>query len=514
MTRFVSVLGESAPYSFGDAVLAGWASDGGMLWPETIPRVSAATLHAWRALSYPALAAAILKLFISADDADFTHAEVDALCAGAFGRFGSADVVELSTPLPTSVTGDRSVRVAELWHGPTLAFKDLGMAILGRVLSHLLRRRGRRLTLLVGTSGDTGSSAIEAVRGLPNLSIFVLYPLQGYASITPVQERQMTAVAEIESNVHVYGVEGSSDDLDVPMEACFADKQFKARHSLGSVNSVNVVRLIVQTVHYFYAYLRAAPPGATAAVEFAVPCGAAGHLSAGLLALEMGLPARLVAATNSNDALHRLLSSGELRPGAAVRRTVSPSMDIQVPYNCWRLLYAAAGADARAVRRWQADFRSGRLALPESVRGWLAARVRSAPVDDDETLRTMRLVHAAGGPLLDPHTAVGVAAALRERSASGTTVCMGCAHPVKFTPAVARALGVDDAAALRAVLTPAAAAHRCVAPVAAMARAARTGYPPGEHTPPGCEGVLRRGGDWERDLKAWIERWSAAKSRL
>ena len=140
MTRFVSVLGESAPYSFGDAVLAGWASDGGMLWPETIPRVSPATLHAWRALSYPALAAAILKLFISADDADFTHAEVDALCAGAFGRFGSAEVVELSKSLPNSVTGDRSVRVAELWHGPTLAFKDLGMSVLGRVLSHLLER--------------------------------------------------------------------------------------------------------------------------------------------------------------------------------------------------------------------------------------------------------------------------------------------------------------------------------------------------------------------------------------
>ena len=188
------------------------------------------------------------------------------------------------------------------------------------------------------------------------------------------------------------------------MEACFADKQFKARHSLGSVNSVNVVRLIVQTVHYFYAYLRATPPGATAAVEFAVPCGAAGHLSAGLLAVEMGLPARLVAATNANDALHRLLSSGELRPGAAVRRTVSPSMDIQVPYNCWRRCTPRPGADARAVRRWQADFRSGapRAAARACAGGSRRACARrpwtttSAPHD--------AAVHAAGAPAASTRT--------------------------------------------------------------------------------------------------------------
>ena len=273
---FSSVLGGAEPASFAEATLNGWAPDGGMYWPTAIEPVGPATLAGWASLSYPRLCEEVLKRFIRADDPDISRADLASIVSSAFDAFGSNSVLQLQ-PL-TDGDEEDELHVVELWHGPTLAFKDLGMAILGRVLSHLLRRRGRRLTLLVGTSGDTGSSAIEAVRGLPNLSIFVLYPLQGYASITPVQERQMTAIAEIEANVHVYGVEGSSDDLDVPMEACFADKQFKARHSLGSVNSVNVVRLIVQTVHYFYAYLRAAPPGDTAAVEFAVPCGAAGAL--------------------------------------------------------------------------------------------------------------------------------------------------------------------------------------------------------------------------------------------
>ena len=419
MTRFVSVLGESAPYSFGDAVLAGWASDGGMLWPETIPRVSAATLHAWRALSYPALAAAILKLFISADDADFTHAEVDALCAGAFGRFGSADVVELSTSLPTSVTGDRSVRVAELWHGPTLAFKDLGMAILGRVLSHLLRRRGRRLTLLVGTSGDTGSSAIEAVRGLPNLSIFVLYPLQGYASITPVQERQMTAVAEIESNVHVYGVEGSSDDLDVPMEACFADKQFKARHSLGSVNSVNVVRLIVQTVHYFYAYLRAAPPGATAAVEFAVPCGAAGPL---------GRAARIgdgsAGAPRRRDECERRAAPAALERRAAARRRRAPHrLAVDGHPGALQLLAAAVRRGGRGRARGA------------PLAGGFPQRAPRAAGERARVARGARALGARGRRRDAPHDAFGA----RRRRLRCSTHTRPSASPPRYASGLRRA---------------------------------------------------------------------------
>lgn len=234
-------------YSFGDAVLAGWADDGGMLWPTDIPRISQEELARLATKSYPELCAHLLKLFVPPDDPDISHAELEQLVHGAFARFGSSEVVEVR-PLPKEL-----MYVAELWHGPTLAFKDLGMSVLGRILDHLLTRRRRRLTLLVGTSGDTGSSAIEAVRGLPSIEIVVLYPLQPFSAITAVQERQMTSVSEVEANVHVVGVEGGSDDLDVPMEACFRDTPFRERHQLGSVNSVNVVRLLVQSVHFFYA---------------------------------------------------------------------------------------------------------------------------------------------------------------------------------------------------------------------------------------------------------------------
>ena len=542
--KFESVLGSPTRYSFGDAVLAGWGDDGGMLVPEAVPRVSSATLSSWATLSYPQLLVELLKLFIPASDADVTHAELDDIVTSSFARFGSSEVVELKS-VAAAGPGGSPLHVLELWHGPTCAFKDLGMSVLGATLAHLLARRRARTTLLVGTSGDTGSSAIEAVRGRENIEIVVLYPLQGFSAVTPVQERQMTSVSE--ANVHVVGVEGTSDDLDVPMEACFRDANFRRRHSLGSVNSVNVVRLLVQSAHFFYAYLRLTPHLHRAELVFSVPCGAAGHLAAGLLAVQCGLPARLIAAANTNDALHRLLSTGVLRPGAPTVPTASPSMDIQVPYNVWRVrrrplmffaarrgppddgragrsqvLHAASGGDAAAVRGWQRDFAAGELRLPAPILDWLAARITSRAISDAETLRTMREVHAASGYLLDPHTAVAVAAAASVAQAAsaggaaGTVCCLGCAHPVKFTPSVAAAFGVaDDAEALR--LVPDVTTHRSVAAVAALARSA-TRVPPaeaeGQPAPPGCTTVLRRGEDWEARLRGVLEGLRPQRSAL
>ena len=252
---FSSVLGDSDPASFAEATLNGWAPDGGMYWPTTIEPVPHETLVAWGGLSYPRLCEEVLKCFIPADCEDISRADLASIVSAAFGAFGTNSVLKVQ-PLQD---GEGELHVVELWHGPTLAFKDLGMAVLGRVLRHLLYRRRERLMLLVGTSGDTGSSAMEAVRGLAGIDILVLYPLQGFSSISPVQEMQMTAVAEAASNVHLMGVEGSSDDLDVPLERLFCDRQFKATHRLGSVNSVNVVRLLVQVVPYFYTYCRLAP---------------------------------------------------------------------------------------------------------------------------------------------------------------------------------------------------------------------------------------------------------------
>ena len=515
MRPFVSVLSESASpqFSFAEATLAGWAPDGGMFWPATAPTIDRTQLLEWAALSYTELCAALLREFVDDND-ELTPADLDAIVHRAFESFGSPAVVE-QRELPAAALGmgdaDASVWVLELWHGPTLAFKDLGMSVLGRVLSHLLERRRERLTLLVGTSGDTGSSAIEAVRDLPNIEMVVLYPLQGFSSITAVQEQQMTTVRA--RNVHVIGVEGSSDDLDVPMEQLFRDAAFKRRHRLGSVNSVNVVRLLVQAAHYFYSYLRVEPT-AERRVHFAVPCGAGGHLAAGLLAVQMGLPAILLGGTNANDALHRVLATGELSRGAVVP-TASPSMDIMLPYNLWRLLYVASGGDARAVRGWQADLATGRLQLPPDVRAWLASRVRTAAVSDAQTLGTLRRVHALSGYVLDPHTAVGVAAAAEllgapappaARAAPVRVVCMACAHPVKFLPAVAAALGYSGpAAALDALPASELAAHPCVAAVGRLARGACEGYPPGQTMPPGCCMVLRRGQDWESLLRGKVE---------
>jgi len=519
--KFVSVLGGAEPASFSEAVLNGWAPDGGMYWPAAVEPVSPRTLSAWESLSYPRLCEEVLKRFIAADDPDVTPLDLAGIVSAAFSSFGDAEVVSLR-PLSDEL------HVAELWHGPTLAFKDLGMSVLGRTLSHLLRRRRQRLTLLVGTSGDTGSSAMEAVRGLEGIEILVLYPLQGCSSISPVQELQMTYVARAASNVHLIGVEGSSDDLDVPLERAFRDAAFKRAHRLGSVNSVNVVRLLVQVVHYFYAYLRLPegdlrPPEGSSErrARVAVPCGAGGHLAAGLLAQQMGLPITLLAATNANDALHRLLATGELRAHGTVSQTASPSMDIQVPYNVWRLLFVASGGDAAAVRGWQADFGAGGLTLPPRVREWLRVRVASAAVDDALTLRTMLETHQRCGYLLDPHTAVGVAAAqiaAEEESCAARvpTLCLGCAHPIKFLPTVAAAFGCSAPRALALASGPA--GHRCVEAVGQLAQQAKQGYPAAGWVPPGCCAVLRKGEAWQAEwtaaVRAKVEELSAAAAAL
>mmetsp|Transcript_28504 Transcript_28504/g.87220 ORF Transcript_28504/g.87220 Transcript_28504/m.87220 type:complete len:379 (-) Transcript_28504:1024-2160(-) len=338
MVGFVSVLsnaGDKRAYSFSEAALLGWAPDGGMFWPDAMPHLDPARLREWARLPYSMLCAELLKLFLSDGEA-LKPRDVDAICAEAFSRFGSPETVEVRRiRVPTVVGRGASSNtkcayyVCELWHGPTLAFKDLGTAVLAHTLCHLLRKTNKKLTLLVGTSGDTGSAAMEAVRGMGDVvRMFVLYPLQGFSSISPVQEAQMARVPPEEPHIHLIGVEGSSDDLDVPIEACFHDASFRAKHSLGTMNSVNIVRLLVQAATFIFAYLRVRPT-AVGDVEFAVPCGAAGQLASGLLAVALGLPARLVGGTNRNDALHRVLSGALMRTSRA-KQTISPSMDIQV----------------------------------------------------------------------------------------------------------------------------------------------------------------------------------------
>eukprot|EP00939_MAST-03C_sp_MAST-3C-sp1_P001697 g1697.t1 len=519
MTTFTSVLDEEAKETtFSTAVINGWAPDGGMYWPKKIPKLSRDTLRKFSTLSYPKLCAEILKLYLTPGDGDLTAYDVDRILEDAFDVFGCDEVVRLNDALirtkssvsSSSSTVRQRVTIAELWHGPTLAFKDLGMTVLGRILDHLVKKKKTTLTLLVGTSGDTGSSAMEAVRGLKGVQIVVLYPKQGYASITPVQERQMTSVAEAEENVHCVAVEGTSDDLDVPMEKCFRDKAFKTEMNLGSVNSVNIVRMLVQTVHYFYAYLRIYPDADEGKkVRFVVPSGAGGHLCAGVLATQMGLPAQLTAATNKNDALHQFLTTGTMR-AANTRSTVSPSMDIQVPYNVWRMLFLASDGNAAAVKRWQRAFvesKSG-MKVKNEIMLKLKSLVDSVAVSDEETLVTIRDTYEKVAYLLDPHTAVGVAAVnARNHRRRGEkedipVVAMACAHPMKFLPIVMRALKCSHEEALEKASESA--RHKCVDAVAKIAKETSANDTSSIKRPAGCCAVFEEGRDWEAELRTIV----------
>ena len=453
--------GKKRVYSFKDAVFAGWADDGGMLVPAVIPSVSIGTLKdKWSKLSYPELCYEIMRLYIA--ESEIPNADLkDIILNKSFSRFGQEGVVRLKEDVLGSGSQNSSskLHVAELWHGPTLAFKDLGMQVLAQILSYFLKQdkatsqKGSHLNLLVGTSGDTGSSAIEAVRQFDNISIVVLYP-KG-RGISLLQELQMTTVGETDKNVKVIAVDGSSDDLDVPIESCFNDIEFKHKYNLGSVNSVNICRVLVQVVHYFFTYLKICPlADRSSDIAFSIPTGAAGHLSAGVLACKMGLPVtHLHAATNANDVLHHILSRGKTRPKVVdavdteVVSTISPSMDILVPYNLERLVYFATGGNSKLAKDLMASFRAtGELSISNDLRESLNSKLYlfSSSNSDQSAVEAMQRVYK-GSPnkyVIDPHTAVGVSAALKDKALSSMKdiICMACAHPAKFEETTSKAL--------------------------------------------------------------------------
>ena len=465
-------------YTFEQSIFCGWAEDGGMIMPQPLPKINAATLVAWKALSYPELCYEVMRLFIP--EIEISNDDLRTLIVrDAFRAFGDDSVVRMRD----NAAGD-GIHVCELWHGPTLAFKDLGMQVLARLLQHFLARSGQVLNLLVGTSGDTGSSAIEAVRSLSNVSIAVLYP-KG-RGISLLQELQMTTVGEVEPRVHVIGVEGSSDDLDVAIEEVFADVPFRKAHSIGSTNSVNICRVLVQIVHYFWSYLRVCDRAGRGAgtgsgagagsgagsgsgagagtntppptVAFSVPSGACGHVTAGAIARAMGLPmATLHAATNANDIFHRLVATGSTKGVVKGRvvATCAPSMDIMMPYNVERLLYLAVGGEHNTTAAKRAagimrEFKTtGMSQLPVDVHAALlrVCGLTSSCTADSQCADTIRRVFTStrregDAYVLDPHTAMGVHAALTAPvlQTADHVVCMACAHPSKFSSTVVAAL--------------------------------------------------------------------------
>jgi len=412
---------------FAEVLLGGPAPDGGLYLPQHWPVFSGSTIREFAALPYAEVALRVMRPFVG--DA-FTHEELRADVEAAYAGFSHKAVAPLVQLAPNFF-------LAELFHGPTLAFKDVAMQLMGRLFARALAKQNRRATVIVATSGDTGSAAIAALRGQPNVEVVVLHP-RGRTS--DVQRRQMTSV--LDANVHNIALEGTFDDTQSIVKALFADADFAARSNLTAVNSINFVRILAQCVYYFTT-AAALGAGYGRAVDFVVPTGNFGDIFAGEAAARMGLPVgRLVIATNANDILARALTTGHYACGDA-QPTLSPSMDIQVASNFERALFEASGRDAAWLSAAMQDFAQTRgLVIPAEVLRTLRERYLAARATDAETVAAIARVHRQTGIVIDPHTAVGVAAAEALASElSGPTVALATAHPAKFADAISQAIG-------------------------------------------------------------------------
>lgn len=418
--RYVSTRGGQPPLAFQDAVMTGLAADGGLLIPETIPNVRD-RLDQWRELDYRALAVEVMRPFVDLDESSLRD-----LVERSYSTFRAPDVAPVVRVGP--------VHVLELFHGPTLAFKDVALQVLSNLYERILARRGGQLNILGATSGDTGSAAIHGARGRDRVSIFIMFPK---GRVSPVQERQMTSVAD--PNVHCIAIEGSFDDGQRIMKSIFSDADAKQRWHLGSINSVNWARVLAQTVYYFSSCFAVQKATGAREVSFAVPTGNFGDILAGWYAAQMGLPIRrLILATNENDILARFFATGEYRSGDAVP-TISPSMDIQVASNFERYLFYRLGRDPGAVRVAMASFATTGALKVEGRDDLFRAGVG----DTRATLAVIRDYQDRYGYLLDPHTAVGVHVAQQQLEAGVPTICLATAHPAKFPDAIREAIGRD-----------------------------------------------------------------------
>ena len=425
--KYVSTRGGAPVLGFDDVLLAGLARDGGLYVPETWPELTAGQVADVAGRPYAEVAATVMAPFLGgAVDEEV----VVPILAEAYARFRHPAVV------PLRQVGD-SEWVLELFHGPTLAFKDVALQVLGRLFDHELARRGERLTILGATSGDTGPAAIEACRDRDTLDVFILHPA---GRISEVQRRQMTTVAS--DNIHNLAVEGTFDDCQDLVKAIFGDLALRERLRLSAVNSINWARVLPQVVYYLTAAVSLGGPGRP--ITFSVPTGNFGNALAGWVARRMGTPiSRLVVASNRNDIATRFLTTGVMEL-QQVHPTSSPAMDIQVSSNLERLLFELLERDAGQVARLMAGFgATGRLEVPREVLGPLEGFVATTRVDDDAVARAMGELHAASGHLVDPHTAVGLVAGRTCRLGPAVPlVVMATAHPAKFPDTVEAATGV------------------------------------------------------------------------
>jgi threonine synthase len=422
--RYISTRGEAPKASFTEVLLAALARDGGLYVPESWPHLSSGKIESFKGKPYAEVAFEVIHPFVggSIQDADLARMIGEA--------YASFDLPEVA-PLRELRSGEY---LLELFHGPTLAFKDVAMQLLARLMDHALNERNERVTIVGATSGDTGGAAVEAFRGRDRADLVILFP---NGRVSDVQRRMMTTVGE--RNINALAIDGTFDDCQAIVKGLFNDHAFRDRMKLSGVNSINWARIVAQIVYYFTAAVALGAPRQK--ISFVVPTGNFGDIFAGYVAKQMGLPIeRLVIATNVNDILARTLESGRYEVRGVVA-TDSPAMDIQVSSNFERLLFDVYGRDPAAVKEIMSELSSGGFSLAEKPLEAIRAIFDAGRASEDETLATIRAVHKESGYLLDPHSAVGVAVA-RKLNVKAPLVSLGTAHPAKFPEAVEKAAGV------------------------------------------------------------------------
>lgn len=426
--RYISTRGAIAPISFTKAVMMGLATDGGLLLPESIPAIAPDTLARWRGLTYPELAFEVISRFVDDIPAD----DLRELINRSYSTFTHPEI----TPLASY----GNLHILELFHGPTLAFKDVALQFLGNVFEYLLKKSGGKMNILGATSGDTGSAAIYGVRGKERINIFILHP---HKRVSPIQELQMTTVTD--PNVFNIAIKGTFDDGQAIVKAIFNDIDFKEAHQLGAVNSINWARILAQVVYYVYAALKLGGNDSKT-VDFSVPTGNFGDIFAGYVARRMlpeGTIGQLVLATNENNLLTRFVLNGDYSLGSVVQ-TISPSMDIQVASNFERYLYFLFEEDAQKTAQAMQSFaETGKLHFDQALLERIQKDFAAKSAGEKETLATISAFYRDHDYILDPHTAVGVNAALAALRPSTPMVCLATAHPAKFGEAVNNAIGCN-----------------------------------------------------------------------
>ncbi|MFD0715290.1 threonine synthase [Paenibacillus sp. GCM10027626] len=420
--EFISTRGNVGKIGFIDAFMMGLANDGGLLVPHQIPAVSAEKLQEWQQLGYQELVFEIFSLYTNGEIPDNELLE---LIAASYSTFRDPEVT------PVRKLKD-DLYLLELFHGPTFAFKDIALQFMGQLYTYVATKYNKKIHILGATSGDTGASAIEGVKGKDGIKICILHP---HGKVSKVQELQMTTIQE--DNVLNLSVDGNFDDCQRMIKELFADLDFKSRHHLAAINSINFVRIMAQTVYYFYAYFQIVKQTGAAVVNFSVPTGNFGDIFAGYLAKRMGLPiGKLILATNENNILERFVLEGIYKPGD-FRITYSPSMDIQVASNFERYLYYVLGEDANQVQQLMEQFKAeGQITVSGDMLAQVQTDFGAHGVQGQQCLDTIKHYKEATGYLLDPHSACGVAAADKYADGSSITVSLATAHPAKFNEAI------------------------------------------------------------------------------